>query len=163
MTPFPGTAHTASSAKRPRSAKPSLRANAEKMLRTIALFSAAATRALPAVDEPLDVTALCIREGNLRDEPSRLGRIVVVDRRLQMLAEGRRLSKLPPQPAKQAHRGLVGHGREAIARRSHPRDRDNGPVKEILPEIEAWKKEGERVVVATVVATRRSAPRPIGT
>jgi len=36
-------------------------------------------------------------------------------------------------------------------------------VKEILPEIEAWKKAGERVVVATVVATRRSAPRPIGT
>ncbi len=35
-------------------------------------------------------------------------------------------------------------------------------VKEILPEIEAWKKDGERVVVATVVATRRSAPRPIG-
>jgi xanthine/CO dehydrogenase XdhC/CoxF family maturation factor len=37
-----------------------------------------------------------------------------------------------------------------------------GGVKEILPEIEAWKKEGERIVVATVVATRRSAPRPIG-
>ena len=36
-------------------------------------------------------------------------------------------------------------------------------VKEILPEIEAWRKDGERIVVATVVATRRSAPRPIGT
>jgi xanthine/CO dehydrogenase XdhC/CoxF family maturation factor len=36
-------------------------------------------------------------------------------------------------------------------------------VKEILPEIEAWKKDGEKIVVATVVATRRSAPRPIGT
>jgi xanthine dehydrogenase accessory factor len=35
-------------------------------------------------------------------------------------------------------------------------------VKEILPEIEEWKKGGEQVVVATVVATRRSAPRPIG-
>jgi len=35
-------------------------------------------------------------------------------------------------------------------------------VKEIIPEIEAWKKDGENVVVATVVATRRSAPRPIG-
>jgi xanthine/CO dehydrogenase XdhC/CoxF family maturation factor len=35
-------------------------------------------------------------------------------------------------------------------------------VKEILPEIEAWKQQGEKVVVATVVATRRSAPRPIG-
>jgi len=35
-------------------------------------------------------------------------------------------------------------------------------VKEILPEIEAWQKQGEKIVVATVVATRRSAPRPIG-
>jgi xanthine/CO dehydrogenase XdhC/CoxF family maturation factor len=35
-------------------------------------------------------------------------------------------------------------------------------VKEILPEVERWQKEGERVVLATVVASRRSAPRPIG-
>jgi xanthine dehydrogenase accessory factor len=35
-------------------------------------------------------------------------------------------------------------------------------VKEILPEIDRWKEDGEKVVVATVVATRRSAPRPIG-
>jgi xanthine/CO dehydrogenase XdhC/CoxF family maturation factor len=35
-------------------------------------------------------------------------------------------------------------------------------VKEILPEIDQWKADGEKVVVATVVATRRSAPRPIG-
>jgi xanthine dehydrogenase accessory factor len=36
-------------------------------------------------------------------------------------------------------------------------------VKEILPEIDRWKEDGEKVVVATVVATRRSAPRPVGT
>ena len=35
-------------------------------------------------------------------------------------------------------------------------------MKEILPEVEQWIDEGEEVVVATVVATRRSAPRPIG-
>ena len=35
-------------------------------------------------------------------------------------------------------------------------------MKEILPELESWQKAGERVVVATVVATRRSAPRPLG-
>jgi xanthine/CO dehydrogenase XdhC/CoxF family maturation factor len=35
-------------------------------------------------------------------------------------------------------------------------------VKEILPEIVSWQRDGERVVVATVVATRRSAPRPVG-
>jgi xanthine dehydrogenase accessory factor len=36
-------------------------------------------------------------------------------------------------------------------------------VKEILDEIGRWQEGGEKVVVATVVATRRSAPRPVGT
>jgi xanthine/CO dehydrogenase XdhC/CoxF family maturation factor len=36
-------------------------------------------------------------------------------------------------------------------------------VKEILEEVDAWREAGEKVVVATVVATRRSAPRPVGT
>ena len=36
-------------------------------------------------------------------------------------------------------------------------------MKEILPEVERWLEDGEKVVVATVVATRRSAPRPVGT
>ena len=35
-------------------------------------------------------------------------------------------------------------------------------MKEILPEIERWREAGEDVVVATVVATRKSAPRPVG-
>jgi len=36
-------------------------------------------------------------------------------------------------------------------------------MKEILTEVERWREAGEKVVVATVVATRRSAPRPVGT
>lgn len=36
-------------------------------------------------------------------------------------------------------------------------------MKEILDEVQSWREEGEDVVVATVVATRRSAPRPVGT
>ena len=36
-------------------------------------------------------------------------------------------------------------------------------MKEILAEVERWREAGEKVVVATVVATRRSAPRPVGT
>ena len=36
-------------------------------------------------------------------------------------------------------------------------------MKEILDEVERWRAAGEKVVVATVVATRRSAPRPVGT
>jgi xanthine dehydrogenase accessory factor len=35
-------------------------------------------------------------------------------------------------------------------------------VKEILPEVERWRQAGEKIAVATVVATRRSAPRPLG-
>ena len=35
-------------------------------------------------------------------------------------------------------------------------------MKEIVDEVERWRNRGERVAVATVVATRRSAPRPVG-
>ncbi|MDQ3823211.1 MAG: XdhC family protein, partial [Actinomycetota bacterium] len=33
---------------------------------------------------------------------------------------------------------------------------------EILPDIRRWQADGERYAVATVIATRRSAPRPVG-
>ena len=36
-------------------------------------------------------------------------------------------------------------------------------MKEILDDVQRWQEAGEKVVVATVVATRRSAPRPVGT
>jgi xanthine dehydrogenase accessory factor len=35
-------------------------------------------------------------------------------------------------------------------------------VKEIVDEIERWRARGEQFAIATVVATRLSAPRPIG-
>ena len=35
-------------------------------------------------------------------------------------------------------------------------------MKDVLADIERWRARGDRVAVATVVATRRSAPRPIG-
>ena len=35
-------------------------------------------------------------------------------------------------------------------------------MKEVLEDTRRWQQEGEKVVVATVVATRRSAPRPVG-
>jgi xanthine dehydrogenase accessory factor len=35
-------------------------------------------------------------------------------------------------------------------------------VKELLSDIERWRARGERFALATVIATRRSAPRPVG-
>ena len=35
-------------------------------------------------------------------------------------------------------------------------------MREILHELDRWRAAGDRVAVATVVATRRSAPRPVG-
>jgi xanthine/CO dehydrogenase XdhC/CoxF family maturation factor len=35
-------------------------------------------------------------------------------------------------------------------------------MKELLGDIESWRAKGEHVCVATVIATRRSAPRPVG-
>jgi xanthine dehydrogenase accessory factor len=39
---------------------------------------------------------------------------------------------------------------------------EGGSVKEIREEVERWRERGEKIAIATVVATRRSAPRPIG-
>jgi len=35
-------------------------------------------------------------------------------------------------------------------------------VKEVLADIRRWRSQGVQVALATVVATRRSAPRPVG-
>jgi xanthine dehydrogenase accessory factor len=35
-------------------------------------------------------------------------------------------------------------------------------VKEVLPDVERWHARDEHVALATVIATRRSAPRPVG-
>jgi xanthine dehydrogenase accessory factor len=35
-------------------------------------------------------------------------------------------------------------------------------VKEIVDQVEQWRERGEQVAVATVIATRKSAPRPVG-
>jgi hypothetical protein len=58
----------------------------------------------------LDVSQLIARELEARDEPPRLGRVVVLDGRLEVLADRVRLSELAPQPTEQAHlRGFDCH------------------------------------------------------
>jgi len=55
----------------------------------------------------------------------------------------------------------VDRGQPPRLYRSSPREYIGG-VKELLPEIDRWRAKGERVAIATVVATRRTAPRPVG-
>jgi xanthine dehydrogenase accessory factor len=43
-----------------------------------------------------------------------------------------------------------------------PRGSNIGGVKEILGDIERWRARGDRIALATVIATRKSAPRPVG-
>ncbi len=35
-------------------------------------------------------------------------------------------------------------------------------MKEVLPEVEAWRAAGQKVAVATVIKVEGSAPRPVG-
>ena len=35
-------------------------------------------------------------------------------------------------------------------------------MKEVVEDVERWRRRGEQVAIATVVATRLSAPRPVG-
>jgi xanthine dehydrogenase accessory factor len=35
-------------------------------------------------------------------------------------------------------------------------------MKELLPDLDRWRERGDKVAIATVVATRRSSPRPVG-
>ncbi len=35
-------------------------------------------------------------------------------------------------------------------------------MKDLLPQIEQWRAQGDRVVIATVVKVEGSAPRPVG-
>lgn len=46
--------------------------------------------------------------------------------------------------------------------RTHDANDTISGVKDVLADVERWRSRGERVALATVVASRRSAPRPIG-
>lgn len=60
---------------------------------------------------------LCVGERDQHHDAARLRRIVVRDRGLETLAYRCRLSELTTQPAEQAHRCLVGHGRKLSGHR----------------------------------------------
>ena len=60
-------------------------------------------RALPSVEQLLDIPALRVAELELGEDVPRLVGIVVRDRSLEMLPERGRLLKLPSQPAEEAY------------------------------------------------------------
>jgi hypothetical protein len=55
------------------------------------------------------VALLRVRERDAREQPSRLGRVVVLDGRLEMLPERKRLGELAAEPAEQADGRGLGH------------------------------------------------------
>jgi hypothetical protein len=67
----------------------------------------------------LDVPTLRVAELELLDEPSGLGGVVVLDRRLEVLALRRRLAELPTQPPQQTHLG--GFHASSVPRRKRVR------------------------------------------
>ena len=72
-------------------------------------------------------------------------------------------SAIPPSHATPSRaRPPSGAPARTAARSRRASAGNNRSVQEILSEIERWQKEGERVVVATVIGSRRSAPRPVG-
>ena len=78
--------------------------------------------------------------------------------------------KLPDR--RDGPRGFGFRDRQGPPRRSPTRPPDEreqrararyaGRVRELAETIERWRARGDRVALATVVATRRSAPRPVG-
>ena len=89
--------------------------------------------------------------------------------RLGQSAEG--ASGLPAPGRRHAGGAAVRRPLPLRAQSRQPRRIGRGPhrnreeacsVKEILEDVERWRAEGKKVAIATVVATRRSAPRPIG-
>ena len=59
--------------------------------------------ALPRFEQLLDISPLLVRERQVRDEAPRFAGVVVLDGRLEVLADRPRLCELPAQPAKEAH------------------------------------------------------------
>jgi hypothetical protein len=56
----------------------------------------------PRREQLLDIPPLVVRELEVADQPAGLRRVVVLDGRLEVLAERVRLPELPAEPAKQA-------------------------------------------------------------
>ena len=59
--------------------------------------------ALPGVEQLLHVSSLVVAELEAGEEAPRLGHVVVLDGRLEVLAGRDRLPQLPPQPAEKTH------------------------------------------------------------
>ena len=76
---------------------------------------------LPGVEQLLHVPPLRVAELEAGEESSRLGDVVVLDRRLEVLPGGDRLPQLSPQPAQEAHLGRFHRVSLARSRRGSAR------------------------------------------
>ena len=113
---------------------------------------------------------LRLGEGNLRDQPSRLLRVVIRDRRLEVLPLGRGLPQLAAKPAEQAHGRLVGHGVHATACRIYALAVDLRSVDELetvakitvtpSPSMLGWMLPGGLHRRTTVLRFRLLLPLP---
>ena len=65
--------------------------------------SRAVERPFPRVEQLLDVAPLPVGELEPGDDAPRLRRIVILDSRFEMLADGRLLAELAAQPAEKAY------------------------------------------------------------
>jgi hypothetical protein len=63
------------------------------------LLTVGAKGTFPRAEELVDVASLALVERHLSEDPPRLGGVVVLDCRLEMLADRRRLSQLAAEPA----------------------------------------------------------------
>jgi hypothetical protein len=55
----------------------------------------------------------------------------------------------------------VPHAKKDVSRRGNSPGRERNSLREVLAHIERWRGRGDRLALATLVAARRSAPRPV--
>ena len=91
--------------------------------------------------------------------PQRRLQLLVEDRNSVAGEDGKHRAGLRVAPFAQHRLELLEERAVAV---SHVAKSTIGAMREVLEQLEGWLANGERAALATVVETRRSAPRPLG-